>query len=38
MLVKSNVVEYEDKPTERVDYYNAFGVQFGFRKEIFLNV
>jgi hypothetical protein len=32
---EGNVVEYEDKPTDRVDYYNSFWCAFAFRKRNF---
>ena len=32
---EGNVVEYEDKPIDRVGQYNAFWCAFGFRKRNF---
>src|SRR6056300_483320 len=32
---EGNVVEYEDKPTDRVDYYNSFWCAFAFRRRNF---
>ena len=32
---EGNVVEYEDKPTDRVEYYNAFWCAFAFRRRNF---
>ena len=32
---EGNVVEYEDKPTDRAEYYNAFWCAFAFRRRNF---
>jgi hypothetical protein len=32
---EGNVVEYEDKPTDRVEYYNSFWCAFAFRRRNF---
>ena len=32
---EGNVVEYEDKPTDKVEMYNAFWCAFAFRKRNF---